>query len=601
MTYPSIADYGLIGDCHTAALVSKEGSIDWLCLPDFDGPALFGRLLDERRGGHFSVRPAPSFELAFAYIADSAVLRTTFHTGSGSATLTDLMPLHAERRVVRILEGVRGEVEFLIECRPRPEYGARAAKVATAEAGVAIDTGAGELLRLRASVPLRAAGDHAVAQCSVAGGERVVVALDVHGRRVPENRLERAAEKALSDTLEFWRRWHAQCRYRGQYRDAVMRALLGLKLLSYAPSGAMVAAPTTSLPEEIGGVRNWDYRYTWIRDASFAAHALFHAGHAEDMRRFMRWTCETALRCEPGGLQIMYGLRGERDLAERTLDHLEGYRDSRPVRIGNHASTQFQLDVYGALLDCFELFRRHELTPAEARDMWPAFRGQVDVVAERWREPDSGIWEMRSEPRHFVHSKVMAWVALDRGVAAAEAAGLPADLPRWRSERQAVREDVMRRGYDERIRSFVQSYGCGRTDAANLLLPIFGFIDANDPRMRSTVKVLQRTLLSDGLVYRYRDTDDGVPGSEATFAACSFWLVENLVGMGEIEEARRLFESLLARATPLGLFAEEIEPRGGEQRGNFPQALTLLAVVNAAVALERASLETGAAARRSGA
>jgi GH15 family glucan-1,4-alpha-glucosidase len=324
MTYPSIADYGLIGDCHTAALVSNEGSIDWLCLPDFDAPALFGRLLDARRGGHFAVRPAPPFESASAYIADSAVLQTTFRTASGSATLTDFMPLHAERRVIRIVEGVQGEVEFLIECRPRPDYGARAAKVATAEGAVSIDSGAGEALRLHSSVPLAAAGDHAVAQCAVAAGERVVIALDVGANGVPENRLERAAGKALEDTLEFWRRWHAQCRYRGQYRDAVMRALLGLKLLSYAPSGAMVAAPTTSLPEEIGGVRNWDYRYTWIRDASFAAHALFHAGHAEDMRRFMRWTCETALRCEPGGLQIMYGLRGERDLSERTLDHLEG-------------------------------------------------------------------------------------------------------------------------------------------------------------------------------------------------------------------------------------------------------------------------------------
>jgi GH15 family glucan-1,4-alpha-glucosidase len=239
------------------------------------------------------------------------------------------------------------------------------------------------------------------------------------------------------------------------------------------------------------------------------------------------------------------------------------------------------------LLDCFELFRRHELTPAEARDMWPAFRGQVDAVAERWREPDSGIWEMRSEPRHFVHSKVMAWVALDRGIAAAEQAGLPGDVARWRREREAVREEIMRRGYDERLGSFVQSYGCGRSDAANLLLPLFGFIDADDPRMRSTVKVLQRTLLSDGLVYRYRDTDDGVPGGEAAFAACSFWLVENLAALGERAEARRLFESLLERATPLGLYAEELEPATGEQRGNFPQALTLLALVNAAVALER--------------
>jgi GH15 family glucan-1,4-alpha-glucosidase len=282
----------------------------------------------------------------------------------------------------------------------------------------------------------------------------------------------------------------------------------------------------------------------------------------------------------------MYGLRGERELAERTLDHLEGYRGSRPVRVGNAASVQFQLDAYGELLDCFEVFRRCELAPGEARDMWPAFRGQVDSVAARWREPDSSLWEMRSEPRHFVHSKAMAWVALDRGIAAAEAAGLPADLAHWRREREAIHEEVMRCGYDERLGSFVQCYGSSRSDAANLLLPIFGFIAPSHPRMRATIETIRRTLVSDGLVYRYRDTDDGLPGGEATFAACSFWLVENLAALGEVEQATRLFESLLERATPLGLFAEELEPDTGEQRGNFPQALTLLAVVNAAVALE---------------
>lgn len=575
MTYRPIGDYGLIGDCRSAALVCADGSIDWLCAPDFDSPSLFARLLDEHRGGHFSVHPAGAFESSADYVEHSAVLQTIFRTPSGRATLTDFMPLRegegerrfalplAARQVVRMFEGVHGDVEFVVDCRPRPDYGARAAAA-----------------NLRSS---------AGAPCRVAAGERIalVLELDTASQSPRDGDVLSTAAKRLEETLRFWRGWHAACRYRGPYRRAVMRALLGLKLLTYAPTGAMVAAPTTSLPEEIGGVRNWDYRYTWIRDASFAAHALFHVGHAEDMRRFMRWTCETALRCEPGELQIMYGLRGERDLAERTLDHLEGYRGSRPVRIGNHASTQFQLDVYGALLDCFELFRRHELTPAEARDMWPAFRGQVDAVAARWREPDSGIWEMRSPPRHFVHSKVMAWVALDRGIAAAEQAGLPADLERWQREREAVREEVMRRGYDERLGSFVQSYGCGRADAANLLLPIFGFIDANDPRMRSTVKVLQRTLLSDDLVYRYRDTDDGLPGSETTFAACSFWLVENLAACGEREAARRLFESLLERATPLGFYAEEIDPRSGEQLGNFPQALTLLALVNAAATLAR--------------
>lgn len=600
MSYGPVGEYGLIGDCRTAALVSSEGSIDWLCAPDFDGPALFARLLDARRGGHFSIRPSGPFESRSAYVEDSAVLRTTFRTPGGEATLTDFMPLregeagnrfavpHAGRRLVRLLEGVQGEVEFLIDCRPRPDYGARAAAIAAVAGGLSIDVGGGEVLKLQSSIPLDAAGDRVAAKCTTAAGRGASFVLDLCGNG------DGAGAEALAETLDFWRGWHGACRYQGPYRAAVMRALLGLKLLMFAPTGAMVAAPTASLPEEIGGVRNWDYRFTWIRDASFAAHALFHAGHPEDMRRFMQWTCETSLRCEAGELQILYGLRGERDLAERSLDHLEGYRASAPVRVGNAASRQFQLDVYGALLDCFDVFRRCELTLAEVREMWPAFRGQVDAVAARWGEPDCGIWEMRSEPRHFVHSKAMAWVALDRGIAAAEQAGLPADLARWRREREAIREEVMRRGYDERLGSFVQCYGSERTDAANLLLPIFGFIDASHPRMRSTIATIRRTLLSDGLVYRYRDTDDGVPGGEAAFAACSFWLVENLAALGEVTQARQLFESLLERATPLGLFAEELDPDTGEQRGNFPQALTLLAVVNAAVALEQAG--TGAKA-----
>ena len=600
MAYRAIADYGLIGDCRTAALVSSDGSIDWLCAPDFDSPALFARLLDARRGGHFSIRPAGVFESRMEYIEESAVLRTTFRTPSGSATLTDFLPLaageggdalgvpRAARSLMRILEGVQGEVALLVDCQPRPGYGARAAAVAAAPDGVRIDLGAGEPLALRCSVPLGAAGDRAVAELVLRAEDGAWLALDLCS--------ETAAmpAQALGETLGFWREWHRACRYDGPYRDAVFRALLGLKLLMYAPTGAMVAAPTTSLPEEIGGVRNWDYRYTWIRDASFAAHALFHAGHPEDMRRFMRWTCDTALRCEPGELQIMYGIRGERELAERTLEHLEGYRGSRPVRTGNGVSGQFQLDVYGELLHCFDVFRHCELAPAETREMWPAFRGQVDAVARRWREPDSSIWEMRSPPRHFVHSKAMAWVALARGIAAAEQAGLPADVASWRRERDAVYDEVMRRGYDERLGAFVQYYGSSSVDAANLLLPLFGFIPATDPRMRSTVEAIRRRLLHEGLVYRYRGVDDGLPGNEATFAACSFWLVENLAAMGERDEARRLFESLLTRATPLGLFAEELDSQGG-QRGNFPQALTLLALVNAALALDRRPASDNAA------
>lgn len=566
--YLPLERYALVGDCRTAALVSDCGSIDWLCAPAFDSPSVFGRVLDADRGGHFSIRPDGRFGSRSAYMGHSAALETTFCTESGTFVLTDFMPLAkgpesdpfgaplGERQLVRAIEGVDGAVDVCIDYRPAPQYG-----------GIQRP---GRTWRR-----------------TIRAGERwaYVVHLD------REARLEehpQGAENVLEETLRFWRGWHAGCRYRGPYYEQVMRSLATLKLLIHAPTGGMVAAPTTSLPEEIGGVRNWDYRYTWIRDAAFGFHALFHAGHPEDARRFMRWVCETALRCEPGALQIMYGLRGERDLDERTLEHLEGYRRSRPVRIGNHASTQFQLDVYGELLDCFEMVRtRAALQDEEVRALWPAFRGQVDAVASRWREPDSGIWEMRSEPRHFVYSKVMAWVALDRGIRAAEAVGLSADLPRWRLERESVRREVLEKGYDERLGTFVQHYGAQTSDAANLLLPIVGFIDARDPRMLGTIEFILRTLLHDGLVYRYLRTDDGLPGGEATFAACSFWLVENLAMCGRRDEAIRLFERLLGRASPHGLYAEELEPLTGAHLGNFPQALTHIALTNAALALER--------------
>ena len=518
--YLPLSRYGLIGDCRTAALVSDEGSIDWLCAPEFDSPSVFARLLDASRGGHFAIRPVGRFGARTAYLGHSAVLETTFCAESGVATLTDFMPLaqgegverfgvpRAQRRLVRLVEGLDGRLELAVEFCPRPDYARRAA------------------------------AEERIFRRSVSVGERIAFVLDLTAREPVLFENPGAAEAALEETLQFWRGWHAGCRYRGPYYDAVMRTLGTLKLLIHAPAGAMVAAPTTSLPEELGGVRNWDYRYAWIRDASFGFHALFHAGHPEDARRFIRWVCDAALHCEPGALQIMYGLRGELDLRECTLEHLEGYRRSRPVRLGNHASTQFQLDAYGELLDCFEMFRASGQMPqADAREMWPAFAAQVDVVARRWREPDSGIWEMRSEPRQFVYSKVMAWVALDRGLCAAEAAGLPADLAHWRRERDALKDEVLKEGYDARLGTFVQSYGAKLADGANLLLPLVGFIEATHPWMRSTIDFISRTLLADGMVYRYRGADDGLPGGEATFSACTFWLVENLALAGRWDEA----------------------------------------------------------------
>lgn len=599
--YRPIADYGLIGDCHTAALVSSQGSIDWFCAPAFDSPSVFGALLDAAHGGHFAVRPASRFESDAAYLPKSAVLVTTFRTAEGSIALTDFMALRrgegarpfaqprADRRLIRLIEGVTGEVEVAMELRPRPVYGLRAATFLAHAEGYSFSAGDGTELRLCSSFPAIADQGSVRARVRVRSGERLALVLDLNAAS-PQGGMEElfGAADALAETLDFWRAWCAGCRYRGRYAEAAMRSMITLKLLSFAPTGAMLAAPTTSLPEQIGGLRNWDYRYTWIRDASFGFYALFEAGHNEDAERFMEWICETAMRCEPGALQIMYGIRGERELTERVLDHLEGYRGSKPVRIGNAASTQFQLDVYGELLDCFHTIRRSGALPeATLRHLWPVFSKQVDVVAARWREPDSGIWEIRSRPRHFVYSKVMAWVALDRGIKAAEEMELPGNVARWRAEREALRREILERGYNPSVGAFTQSYDSEALDAANLMLPIVDFIPAADPRMQSTIEAIRSRLMSNGLVYRYRDTDDGLPGSEATFAICTFWLVDNLTALGRIDEAVDLFESMLARASPLGLFAEELDAASGAHLGNFPQAFSHLGLVNAAINLEQ--------------
>lgn len=600
--YPSISDYGLIGDCHTAALVSRDGSIDWLCAPRFDSPSLFARLLDAGRGGCFAIRPEGDFTATSAYMPDTSVLVTTYRTESGVVTLTDFMPIRpgsgrlpyalvdAPRQIVRLVEGIEGEVNLRVIFQPRPNFGASSPAMTVTEAGVRLCLDEGHAVHLRSSCPLTLAGGVAQANLPLSAGQRLALVLDMADspRRLGGSPLEEAASQ-LAATRAFWHEFESRCTYRGHYQAAVMRSIITLKLLTYAPTGAMVAAPTTSLPEAIGGVRNWDYRYAWIRDASLASFALLQGGHPEDGQRFLEWVCELALHCEPGQLQIMYGIGGEPCLPERVLDHLEGYRGSAPVRVGNEASEQFQLDVYGELLDCFHTLRRFgRFTPEALRHIWPAFQRQVEVVAARWREPDSGIWEVRSGPHHFVYSKVMAWVALDRGIKAVEDLEVPGDLEHWRGEREAIRAQVLEHGYDAERAAFTRSYGEHALDAANLMLPLVHFIDAGDARMRDTVAATERELLSEGLVYRYRDAEDGLPGGEATFGVCTFWLIDNMIAQGRLDEAGALFEKTLARATSLGLYAEELEPRTGEHLGNFPQALTHIGLVNSAVNLARA-------------
>jgi GH15 family glucan-1,4-alpha-glucosidase len=601
--YTRIADYGLIGDCHTAALVSRFGSVDWLCVPRFDSPSLFGRILDADRGGCFAIQPADSFDSSFEYIDNSGVLRTTFETDRGKATLTDFMPLasgaspqpfsnpRAPHRLIRIIEGVAGEVAFNISLQPRPNYGRDQAAFGAFEHGLAVNTGDGNLCRLYCSVELAVRGMNAETVARVREGERLVFVLELQSPPEPAAGGEFfGALNQLDSTLAFWKAWIKGCRYEGPYADAVARSAITLKLLTYAPTGGMVAAPTTSLPEEIGGVRNWDYRYTWIRDASFGFYALSLAGHPEDAAHFLEWVCDIGLQPGAGELNVMYGLNGEKHLPEYSLDHWEGYMRSRPVRVGNQASTQFQLDIYGELLDCFHTSRRlGHLSPELLTHLWAAsIKPQVDFVAGHWHKPGHGIWEVRSEPKQFVYSKVMAWVALDRGVKAAEELGLDADLDEWRNQRTILRTDILQKGYNPAINSFSQTYGDGALDAANLLLPLVRFIDALDPRMRATIEAVRQRLFTDGMVYRYRGVNDGLPGGEATFGVCTFWLVDNLTAIGNVEDARALFERMLERASGLGLFAEELDPGTGAHLGNFPQALTHIGLINAAINLTRA-------------
>lgn len=592
-----LSDYGLIGDCHSAALITSDGSLDWLCVPRFDSPSLFARLLDPDRGGHFSLRPATSHRAEARYIEDTGILRTIFRTGGGRAVLTDFMPVragrgprpHAEleapRLLIRLIEVQAGEVDLSLDFQPRPEYATATPRLEADDDGKTVRVAGG--LTLFSPRPLDVTPEAATATFRLGTGERLalVLALEPGTARVDQAR----AWRWLEETLGFWREWIAGSHYEGPYEAEVRRSAITLKLLTYAPTGAMVAAPTTSLPETIGGVRNWDYRYTWIRDASLGAYALFHAGHVEDAERFMEWVDEVAVVGDPSPVHVMYKVDGATDLPEHTLDHLSGYRGSRPVHVGNAANEQFQLETYGYLLDSFFAYRTLDRLPhAKVAKLWPDFRRQVQHVIENWERRDSGIWEVRTGPHHFVVSKVLAWVALDRGIRIAEEEGLEADLEAWKETCEAIARDVLRNGYAPGKESFLRAYGEPDLDASSLLLPIVHFMSARDPRMAGTIAAIERELEVDGLVYRYR-ADDGLPGEEGAFTVCSFWLVDNYLSQGRHEKARALFEKLLAHQTPLGLFAEQLDPRTGEHLGNFPQALTHLGLITSALNLAHAA------------
>lgn len=584
MSYP-IEDYALIGDTHTAALVSRDGSIDWLCLPRFDSGACFAALLGDESHGHWTLRPSQAVgSTTRRYRENTLVLETEFTTATGRVRLVDCMPhRHKHPTVLRFVEGIEGVVDMEMTLRLRFDYGWVVPWVRRIEGGISAIAGPDGLC-VQTPVALRGENMHTVAEFTVRAGERVPFLLAWHRSADPvPDHID--ADEALIRCEQEWREWSGRCRYHGPWREAVIRSLITLKALTYEPSGAIIAAATTSLPEQIGGPRNWDYRYSWLRDATFSLYALTSNGYLEEAMAWRDWLLRAAAG-DPSQLQILYGIDGERRLTEVELEWLPGYEGSKPVRIGNQAATQFQLDVYGEVLDAMHQARRLGLTPDE--NAWALQQRLAEYVEQHWQEPDEGIWEVRGGRQHFTYSKVMAWVALDRAARTVEGAGLPGDAQRWRRIADEIHADVCANGYDPELGSFVQSYGSKALDASLLLLCLVGFLPPDDERIVGTRRAIERELSTDGLVRRYRTdqgSGDGLPGDEATFLICSFWLVDNLALQGEHDRAQELFERLLSLRNDVGLLAEEYDPLTRRMMGNFPQAFSHVGLINAAHSL----------------
>jgi len=595
--YPPIGDYALISDCHAAALVSRNGSLDWCCLPRFDQGSCFGRLLDWHKGGFCSiVAEGEGHHTYRRYVDNTLVLETTLRTNGGEARLLDCFAMREGGKlapylqIIRIVEGVRGKVDLTLHVAPRFDYGTLRPWIRHENVRLFSAIGGGDALVIYSDANLALAGCHDLtAKFTVRAGERVRTTIDYadpaeldRERPLPLDSHE--IDARLDNTLAWWRNWTAQANLEGPDGPAAIRSAITLKALTHAPTGAIIAAPTTSLPEQPGGTRNWDYRYSWIRDSALSVRSLADIGFVAEAGNFRRFIQRSAAGAADN-LQIMYGPGGERTLTEIELSHLEGYRGARPVRVGNGAAQQTQLDAYGELLDLS--WRWFERGHSIDDDYWRFLLDLVDMAAERWQEADRGIWEIRGEPQHFVHSKVYCWAALDRGIRLAEAGLRQAPLRRWKSTRAAIRAAIERDGYDEERGIFVQAFGSKALDAALLLLPSVDFVAYDDERMVRTTAAIQQELLQDDLLLRYRvdKTDDGLAGAEGVFLACSFWLVECLAHQGQTEEARQLFDRVSATGNDLGLFAEEWDPRTREMLGNFPQGLTHLSHIAAAVAI----------------
>ncbi len=579
----SIGDYALIGDTQTAALVGRDGSVDWLCLPRFDAGACFAALLGDRGNGRWKLAPADSSASATRrYLPDTLVLETTFTTSTGVVRVLDCMPIRGEApNVVRVVEGVRGRVAMHLDLVIRFDYGAFVPWIRRVDGGLQAVAGP-DAVELRTPIATHGEGLSTVADFEVAAGDRVPFVLTWHrSYEKPPRPVD--AFGAVQETVRWWETWASQCVTVGDRRELVVRSLITLKALTYAPTGGLIAAATTSLPERIGGSRNWDYRYCWLRDATFSLYALMLAGYEAEAVAWRDWLLRAAAGA-PDQLQIMYGPAGERRLPELTLDWLAGYEASTPVRVGNAASRQFQLDVYGEVMDCLHQARRAGID--HDPDVWSFQRTLMEFLEGQWREPDEGIWEVRGPRRQFTHSKVMAWVAADRAVKAVEQFGLDGPGDRWRALRADIHAEVCDRGFHRGRGTFTQSYGRPELDAALLMAPLVGFLPATDPRMVGTVAAIERELCEDGFVRRYAGDSlggiDGLPGEEGAFLPCSFWLADNQVLQGRADEGRALFDRLAAVANDVGLLSEEYDPVAGRLVGNFPQAFTHVALVNTA-------------------
>ena len=600
MAQRPIESCGVIGDLHTVALVAMDGTIDWCCLPQFDSPSVFAAILDEHKGGHFKLAPEQGGTNQQMYMPETNVLLTRFMRPEGVGEVIDFMPVQEDRsanspsvihEIIRVARAIRGAVRFRLECAPAFNFARTPHRVARITGGVLFETDADRMVLLGPG-PWELEDGKAIAQFTLQPGETAEFAL----RYVIEDEEEAIlkapidGDRLMNETLAFWRKWLSSCKYEGRWRENVLRSALVLKLLTHRPTGAIVAAPTCSLPEEIGGVRNWDYRYTWVRDSSFTIFTLIRLGFTEEATAFIDWLSKRIHEQigAQGPLNTMYSIDGNSELTEYTLDNLAGYKDSRPVRVGNAASNQLQLDIYGEMMDAIYLYDKH-IAPISF-DLWERIRSVLIWVAENWEQPDDGLWEVRSGRANFVYSKLQCWVALDRGLRLAAQRSLPVDRARLESERDRIFMSIMENGWDPKQQCFTQSYESQSLDASSLMMPVVMFLAPKDPRMLSTIERIMQTLVSDSLVHRYELTGelaakDGLTGSEGTFSMCTFWLVDALARAERLEEARFIFEKMLTYGNHLGLYSEEISS-AGSALGNFPQAFTHLGLISAAFHLD---------------